>query len=373
MSQQVVEAVIGRLACDEEYRRRFAQERSRLVRELVGRGLPLTPVECRALVETDYRACEDFAARLDPRIQKADLRKSCSSGSPARTSGGEAAALLRLRDVVAFLDARPDNTGVVELAASLAEQHSADMTGVLLVPDLLLDAHEMFAVGDAIPSLLADQEVRRREMETARRHLVERVAGRHGIAAKWASVPGFTNYDATTHARAADVAVIARPEPAGNHWGDRRLLIALILTSGRPLIVLPPRAQASGIRRVLVAWNGKREAARAIADALPLLVKAEAVRVLAVDVQGRREESRRQDSGADIARHLERRGANVDARHVPSGGQDVGRVLLAEAHAFGADLVVMGAYGRSRLCEHLFGGVTRTVLREAELPVLMSH
>jgi nucleotide-binding universal stress UspA family protein len=70
---------------------------------------------------------------------------------------------------------------------------------------------------------------------------------------------------------------------------------------------------------------------------------------------------------------LERHGANVDARHVPSGGQDVGRVLLAQAQAFGADLVVMGAYGRSRLCEQLLGGVTRTVLREAELPVLMSH
>jgi hypothetical protein len=76
VSQQVVESVIGRLACDEEYRARFAQDRAALIDELVGRGLPLTPVECRALLEIDCSACEEFAERLDPRILKVDLRRT---------------------------------------------------------------------------------------------------------------------------------------------------------------------------------------------------------------------------------------------------------------------------------------------------------
>ena len=76
MSQKVVESVIGRLACDEEYRARFAQNRAALIGELVGRGLPLTPVECRALLDLDCGACEEFAARLDPRILKVDLRRT---------------------------------------------------------------------------------------------------------------------------------------------------------------------------------------------------------------------------------------------------------------------------------------------------------
>jgi len=76
VSQQLVESVIGRLACDEEYRARFAQNRAALIEELVGRGLPLTPVERRALLEIDCSACEDFAAHLDPRILKVDLRKT---------------------------------------------------------------------------------------------------------------------------------------------------------------------------------------------------------------------------------------------------------------------------------------------------------
>jgi hypothetical protein len=75
MSQQVVESVIGRLACDEEYRERFARDRGGLVDELVSRGLPLTAVERRALLEIDCSACEEFAARLDPRILKVDLRR----------------------------------------------------------------------------------------------------------------------------------------------------------------------------------------------------------------------------------------------------------------------------------------------------------
>jgi hypothetical protein len=75
VSQQVVESVIGRLACDEEYRARFAQDRAALIGELVDVGLPLTPVERRALVAIDCRACEEFAARLDPRIVKVDPRR----------------------------------------------------------------------------------------------------------------------------------------------------------------------------------------------------------------------------------------------------------------------------------------------------------
>ena len=75
MSQQVVESVIGRLACDEAYRARFAQDRAALVDELLDRGLPLTPVERRALLGIDCSAFEEFAAHLDPRVLKVDLRK----------------------------------------------------------------------------------------------------------------------------------------------------------------------------------------------------------------------------------------------------------------------------------------------------------
>jgi nucleotide-binding universal stress UspA family protein len=144
------------------------------------------------------------------------------------------------------------------------------------------------------------------------------------------------------------------------------------LTSGRPVIVLPPRAKVSQVRRVLVGWNAEREAVRAVADALPLLVRAEVVEVLVVDPESHRA-AHGQEPGADIARYLARHGVHVEVRRLSSGSDDVGHLLLSHAADFGADLVVMGAYGHSHLNEWIFGGVTRTALREAGLPVLMSR
>jgi nucleotide-binding universal stress UspA family protein len=121
-----------------------------------------------------------------------------------------------------------------------------------------------------------------------------------------------------------------------------------------------------------VGWNARRESIRAVADALPLLVKAEAVEVLVVDHE-RDPSGHGQEPGADIARHLARHGAQVGVLRLSSDGKGVGHLLLSQAAAFGADLLVMGAYGHSHLTEWLFGGVTRAVLREARLPVLMSR
>src|SRR5258706_410475 len=146
----------------------------------------------------------------------------------------------------------------------------------------------------------------------------------------------------------------------------------LALTSGRPALVPPPRSTASRVRRILVGWNAGREAVRAVADALPLLVRAAAVEVLVIDPERHRADHG-QEPGADIARYLARHGARVEVRRLSSKGEDLGRLLLAQAAAFGADLLVMGAYGHSHLNEWIFGGVTRRVLREAGLPVLMSR
>ena len=170
----------------------------------------------------------------------------------------------------------------------------------------------------------------------------------------------------------ADLVVIARPEAAGQAPVPSGLAESLVLSSGRPIILFPPNHTASRVRRILVGWGATREAIRAVVDALPLLARAEVVEVLIVDYEQQRERHG-QKPGADIERRLSALGPQVEVQRLSSGGQAAGQLLLAQADAFGADLLGMGAYGHSTLHEWLFGGVTRTVLYAAGLPVLMSR
>lgn len=200
----------------------------------------------------------------------------------------------------------------------------------------------------------------------------DKVVRRHGIpSAEWRSLSHWST-EVDVHAYYADLVVVARPQHIDETSDTSRLAESLISRSGRPVILFPPNHKASRVRRILVGWNATRESIRAVADALPLLARADTVEILIVDSQHLRER-RGQEPGADIARHLLRHGAKVDVQLLSSGNQDVGRVLLSQAAAFGADLLVMGAYSHAKLQEWIFGGVTRTVLYEADLPVLMSR
>jgi nucleotide-binding universal stress UspA family protein len=125
-------------------------------------------------------------------------------------------------------------------------------------------------------------------------------------------------------------------------------------------------------RRVLIGWNGSPEAARAVHDALPLMVGAEAVTVVTIDPEGG-PGANEEGPGADIARHLARHGLPVMVRRVTGPAAAAGDLLLNEAADLGADLIVMGAFGHSRLREFVLGGATRTLLAQMTAPVLMAH
>jgi nucleotide-binding universal stress UspA family protein len=124
--------------------------------------------------------------------------------------------------------------------------------------------------------------------------------------------------------------------------------------------------------RVLVAWDGGREAARAVNDALPILERATAVKALLINPSDASNGHRR-EPGADIALHLARHGVKVTAARTVARDISVADAILAEISDYGADLLVMGAYGHSRAREFMLGGVTRQMLTTMPVPVLMSH
>jgi len=296
-------------------------------------------------------------------------RWSPPEGAPLSIDKGTA----ELGEIVVFIDGGTETPGILEFASILSQEHGARLISVFMQPEPTTTPAETFARGKGMLSMIEVHRAQLERIEADHRAQFEDVVRRHGIRSEseWRSLP-YLSSEVGVHAYYADMVVIARPESASQTAGPPGLAESLVLSSGRPIIVFPPRGTASKVRRILVAWNAKRESIRAVADALPLLAKAEAVEVLVVDHQ-RHPTGHGQEPGADIARHLARHGAQVEVRRLSSGGKDVGSLLLSQAAGFGADLLVMGAYGHSHLREWMFGGVTRTVLYEAGLPVLMSR
>jgi nucleotide-binding universal stress UspA family protein len=172
------------------------------------------------------------------------------------------------------------------------------------------------------------------------------------------------------HGRTADliVALQADPDWPLSDWLD--VADSVALESGRPALVIPNRRLSDRIgSRVLVAWNGRREAARAVFDALPLMQGASAVRVVTINEGDKDKEW----PGTDICRNLVRHGVRAGTTEKISAPAGAGPGLIAEADAFEADLIVMGCYGHSRLREFVLGGASRHVLQKMRVPVLMSH
>lgn len=211
------------------------------------------------------------------------------------------------------------------------------------------------------------------EIETTGRDQLQRIAAAQGVPCEW--LPAATDDSETliAVARCADLIVVG-PGTAGDAEKEtpHQRSARIVLAAGRPMLVVPKGALPASIaERMVVAWSGTRESARAVADALPLLAKATTVTVLAgADTSGALHGF---SSAKGLLGWLERH--RVKAQLIDLGRHrfDVGERILRYCAEHRADLLVMGAYGHSRARELALGGVTQTVLESMTLPVLMSH
>jgi nucleotide-binding universal stress UspA family protein len=173
------------------------------------------------------------------------------------------------------------------------------------------------------------------------------------------------------HAHYADLIVLGQPRAQDDTGVAAGFTEHVVREAGRPALMVPYVGTFPSIgKRILIGWKATREAIRSVADAMPFLLQAEAIRVLVID-------PRAGEPGAlpdvDIAPYLARHGVEVDV-HVDYAAQnDVGNEILSRAADFGADLIVMGAYGHSRFREIMLGGATRTMIDSMTVPVLLSN
>jgi len=187
-----------------------------------------------------------------------------------------------------------------------------------------------------------------------------------GPSAEWREESGRQNLVVGTLGRAFDLLILERPAKL-NSLAEATLEDALF-ESGRPVLMAPPEAPKSLGERVLIAWNGSSETARAVAFAMPFLERAKQVEVVSVEggtVPG--------PLAGALAATLSAHGIPVRARHIAAEGRAAGAIYIEEARAMDADFMVKGAYTQSRLRQLIFGGATRHILSEAPIPVLLAH
>jgi nucleotide-binding universal stress UspA family protein len=186
-------------------------------------------------------------------------------------------------------------------------------------------------------------------------------------------VKGYVDNELVVHARYADLAVVGQGDPDAESMTPTDLPETVALSTGRPTLVVPHiGVRSKPGRTVMLCWNVSRESARAASDALPFLAAAEKVVVLVVDPRSSAG-GHGAEPGADVATWLARHGVKVTVQRDVAADADIGGVILSRAADHGADLIVMGIYGHSRVREMILGGASRGLLSSMTVPVLMAH
>lgn len=280
-----------------------------------------------------------------------------------------------LKDILVHLDA-DTGTGAGErrqaFAISLAAAHDAHLTGLIFALEPTIPPMIM---GEVPGSLLESQRERAIEAAQAAAARFTEAANHAGIQSE-VRVVNCTEAAAGptlgVHGRTSDLIIVGQPEP-DDVLAIRELLVeAALFESGRATLVVPYIGPGEArLDRILVAWDGRREASRAANEALPMIKKAASVSIVIVGSDA--PSAHGGEPGADLALHLARHGLKVDVKRIGDAGIDIGNALLSHAADSEADLLVMGGYGHSRFREFVFGGTTHSILSSMTIPVLMAH
>ena len=273
-------------------------------------------------------------------------------------------------DIAVNLSVSGSTDAATDYALSVASTFGSHVSGVaysyeLIVPGVLFD-------GGVAATLIANQHAESERAAKAAAARFEEAARKAGVNFETRIVEA-TMAEAAEHmatvSRCVDLAIIGQPE--NDDVATEMIFEGVLFGAGRPVIVVP-YIQEAGLKldHITVCWDGGRAAARAVADAMPLLRKSKTIELLIVD-NGERKTS--ELAGTDIAQHLARHGLSVDINRIVAPDIAAADAIMSRVADSSSDFLVMGGYGHSRLREFVLGGVTRSVIREMTLPTLMSH
>lgn len=277
---------------------------------------------------------------------------------------------LSLTQLLVHMDATPLAARRLEAACRIAQEQGAAVTAVYAVTSALAVLPFSPEGGGAMVAPLRDIDDERRKQARAR---FDHVAGTVEVRPAWAEVrddpmlPVFSQ-----QALYADLLVLGQHDPGDSAASGvpPDFVESVMVASGKPALILPYAAAPVSLgETVAIAWKPSREAARAVAAAMPLLQRARQVHVLSWTAPDEAVTGAR----LDLPGYLHRHGVQAVWHGHADEAQDIGELLLSRAFDLEATLLVMGCYGHSRAREWVLGGASRTVLRSMTLPVLMAH
>jgi nucleotide-binding universal stress UspA family protein len=292
---------------------------------------------------------------------------------------------MAIKDLLVCIDPTTAGDTRLKLALNVARANKAHLTGTYPLPEARVArggaagfggvpgmsgiAEESVSPGGAVSEVFHEAEVADRAEHRFKDEL--RLAG---IDGEWHTLTDSDSAELIELAKSVDLTIIGqRPPSSGSNGAARFRPEDIVMAAGRPVLVVPYAGVFETVgKRVLVAWDGTREANRALNDALPLLADAESAAVMFV---GTNERDLEQHWAAleRIVGHLRRHGINATAEGTLRGGLAISDILLSRAADLAADMIVTGGYHHSQLREALIGGVSRELLQHMTVPVLMSH
>lgn len=277
---------------------------------------------------------------------------------------------MTVKDILVALTSYPEPTpvSVVEDAVSVASALGAHIAALSCEMHVQVPGHFISGAAVGLPGVIAGETGKSRRNAQDLLAAFENAAAKSGVSRE-SILQKCWSFEApdllVEYARLRDLTIMAESN-------DRWYAEAVIFGSGKPTLILPqiPRPQPFELGTIAVAWDFSRAAARAVSDALPLLEKAKKVRVITVLNEKVLD---RKHSAEELSKNLSRHGIDVVLDRVDAKGEPIGHVLEAFVASHATDLLVMGAYGHSRLREFVLGGATKSLLSKPPLPILFSH
>ncbi|MBJ9974134.1 universal stress protein [Pseudomonas sp. S75] len=277
-----------------------------------------------------------------------------------------------LKSIAFVIDETQRGSRVADQAAILAREHGAHLIGIYSAPNPAVTTSGSFAVGEqAIREVIEGVRAAHERKALAASRYLTALSQKYGLRVEFRVIWRETDrLELLPHALHCDLILVSHPPPPslpGLH-ADR-----ILLAAGTPVLIIPERWQGEHVgRHIVLAWNGSREARQGISDAMPFVAHSEWVKVLVIDAE-EAPDRHGAEPGTDIAHYLARHDARVEVERIESGDATVAEAILDFIGTAGADLLVIGAYSRGRLSELLLGGVTRALLSETPVPLLISR